>query len=117
MYLESDGRNELQLLNVGFPDFILSVARTHLKGASSREIYDDLQPILISKIVIWLLSLALSRRKCFVSSSRLRMNAIWTGFILTIPDLGREELYALIFPYILSSEKVSWAVSLPSDSV
>lgn len=69
MYLESDGRNELQLLNVGFPDFILSVARTHLKGASSRETYDDLQPILIGRIVVWLLCFALSRRKWSVSSS------------------------------------------------
>ena len=66
MYLESDGRNELQLLNVGFPDFILSVARTHLKDASSLETYDDLQPILIGRIVVWLLSFALSRRKWFV---------------------------------------------------
>jgi len=65
MYLESDGRNELQLLNVGFPDFIFSVARTHLKGASS---HGDLQSTLIGRIVVWLLCLALSRRKWFVSS-------------------------------------------------
>lgn len=64
MYLESDGLNERQLLNVGFPDFILSVARTHLKGASSsHEIHHDIQPTLLGKLIIWLLCLALSRRK------------------------------------------------------
>jgi len=65
MYLESDGRNELQLLNVDFPEFILSVARTQLKGASC---HDDLHPTLIGRIVVWLLSFALSRREWFVSS-------------------------------------------------
>jgi hypothetical protein len=64
MYLESDGLNERQLLNVGFPDFILSVARIHLKGLSSRPSYRGHQPTLIGKIIVWLLCLALSRRKC-----------------------------------------------------
>lgn len=41
------------------------------------------------------------------------MNAIWLGFIFKIPERGRQELYALIFPYILSSEQVSLAISFP----
>lgn len=43
----------------------------------------------------------------------MRKNAIWLGFIFKISESNRQELYALIFPYILSAEQVSFAMPFP----
>ena len=72
MFLESDGLNERQLLNAGFPDFIVQVARSHLKRMPSRGTFHECQPTLTAKTIVWLMSLALSRRKWLLSKRRLR---------------------------------------------
>lgn len=67
MFLESDGLNERQLLNVGFPHFIVQVARSHLKTSPSRGAFHGHKPTLTAKTIVWLMCLGFSRRKWSLS--------------------------------------------------
>jgi len=61
MLLESDGRNEIQLTSVNFPDFILKLARRYMAPGYSSCAHTSVWNDSFNNVVIWLLCLSLSR--------------------------------------------------------
>ncbi|KAF9529155.1 hypothetical protein CPB83DRAFT_853328, partial [Crepidotus variabilis] len=87
MFLESDGLNERQLQRADFASFMLTVAKFHLGSPDSSE-ETGVGSFSFHSLVVWLLAFTLSRQ-----------------VILMLSAQDRDQLYGLIFPYILWSNK------------
>ncbi|KAH9477107.1 hypothetical protein JR316_0011023 [Psilocybe cubensis] len=85
MFLENDSLNEQQLLAAGFPHFLLSLARMKLSDTDTDGRTDN---YTIKMLIIWLLSLTLSRQ-----------------IIMDMSKAHRDELYGLIYPYIFMDKQ------------
>ncbi|PPR05101.1 hypothetical protein CVT24_010088 [Panaeolus cyanescens] len=86
MICESKTRNECQLVNVDFAGFILAVARRYLHSAGSDH---GLGCTTIKHLIVWLLTLSLSRRT-----------------LRELSPKDRDELKDLILPYMYLFKRV-----------